>query len=241
MHGAWRRSEREMRILMHGSKRIAVALALAGAVPLAGCVGGTTYGTGVGQEEQTFKDLYSMMSLQRERKNIDYSARPDLIVPQNKQALPEPLSAAETANNDPNWPESPEQRIARVRAEAGEVDPRNGEYSLNERLRKKEGIAVETYEPKGKIIPGKTDREGNPVYGFDQGGAREKVLAARASADYSRGPSRKYLTEPPVEYRVPAETAPSGQEAFSEEELKAREEEEKRLKKEKFKAATSKN
>lgn len=241
MHGAWRRSEREMRILMHGSKRIAVALALAGAVPLAGCVGGTTYGTGVGQEEQTFKDLYSMMSLQRERKNIDYSARPDLVVPQNKQALPEPLSAAETANNDPNWPESPEQRIARVRAEAGEIDPRTGDYSQQERSRKKEGIAVETYNHRGAFVPGRTDRDGNPILYHGESEARRQVLAARASADYSRGPSRKYLTEPPVEYRVPAETAPSGQEAFSEEELKAREEEEKRLKKERFKSLTAKN
>jgi hypothetical protein len=225
----------------HWSKRIAVALAFSGAVPLAGCVGGTTYGTGVGQEEQTFRDLYTMFKLQKERKNIDYATRPDLIVPQNKQVLPEPLSAAETANNDPNWPESPEQRIARVRAQAGETDPRNGEYSLQDRLRKKEGIAVETYEPKGKFVPGKTDRDGNPLLAGGQSEARKQVLAARASADYSRGPSRKYLTEPPVEYRVPAETAPAGQEAFTEEELKAREEEEKRLKKEKFKAATSKN
>lgn len=229
-----------MGLRLNGRGMVAL-LAFAGAVSLAGCVGGTTYGTGVSQEEQTFSDLYNMLSLKRERAQIDYSARPDLVVPQSKQVLPPALDSAGSSNKDPNWPETPEQRIARVRAAAGEIDPRTGDYSLQERFRKKEGIAIEQADRRKEFVPGRTDRDGNPVAYAGNSEAREQVLTARASADYSRGPSRKYLTEPPVEYRVPADSAPAGQEAFTEEELKAREEEEKRLKKEQFKALTAKN
>ncbi len=73
-------------------RRFSMAGAMAfSALALSGCMGGTTYGTGVSQEEQTLKDVYTMFNLQGEKKNIDYSPRPDLIVPDNKQALVEPL------------------------------------------------------------------------------------------------------------------------------------------------------
>ena len=211
-----------------------------GALALCGCVGGTTYGTGVRQEEQTFKDLYNMFTLNSERKKIDYSPRPDLVVPQEKKLLPQPLAAEQTAHNA-DWPESPEQRIARVRAEAGEVDARTGDYSLEEQLRKKEGIGIEQADDSKKFVPGLTDRDGNPILYKGESLARKEVLQAKADSEYSRGPKRKYLTEPPVEYRLPAESAPAGQEAFTAEELVAREEELKRLRAEEFKALTAKD
>jgi hypothetical protein len=191
-------------------------------IPLAGCVGGTTYGTGVSQEEQTLKDFYNMFTLNRERKNIDYSARPDLVVPQDRAALPDPLDES-VATNDPAWPETPEERIARVRAEAGEIDARTGDYSVDERLRKKEGIAIEQARNEDKFVPGRTDRDGNPVLYNGQSEARKEVLKAKADLEYSKGVKRKYLTEPPVEYRTPAETAPTGEEAYTESELARRE------------------
>ena len=198
-------------------------------VGLSGCMGGTTYGTGVSQEEQTLKDVYSMFNLKSERKNIDYTPRADLVVPQNTQELPEPIDSAATTSS-PDWPETPDERIARIRAEAGEIDARTGEYSLQERLRKKEGIAIETRSPKGRFQPGVTDRDGN-VIRFDGTAskmAREEVLRRKAELAPSVGASRKFLTEPPVAYREPVDTAPQGEEAYTPEE-RAEKAEQKRL------------
>ena len=204
---------------------------LAAGLFLSGCVGGNTYGTGVSQEEQTFKDFYNMFTLNHERKNIDYSARPNLIVPENKAALPQPLDNG-TATNDPAWPETPEQRIARIRAEAGQTDARTGDVSVEEQLRKKEGIAVEQTDAEKKFIPGRTDRDGNPVLYNGNSEARKEVLQAKADAELSHGPTRKYLTEPPEEYRIPAESAPTGDKSYTAAELERREAEKKKLREE---------
>jgi hypothetical protein len=201
---------------------------LACALVLSGCVGGTTYGTGVSQEEQTINDLYNMLSLRTPKKAIDYSARPDLIVPEDKADLPEPVDTAATTAN-PQWPETPEERIARVREQAGEIDPRTGDYSLQEQLRPKEGIGIEGVHGQNKRIAGVTDRDGIPVLYRGESEARQDVIRAKSDLNLSSGQTRKYLTEPPVAYRQPADTAASGEQAYSPEEIAAREEEERRL------------
>lgn len=204
------------------------AAALAG-LALSGCVGGTTYGTGVTQEQQTLKDVYTMFNLKTEKKNIDYSPRPDLIVPENKQALVEPIDDAATTSNA-QWPETPEERIARIRAQAGEVDPRTGEAGITEQMRKKEGIAIETGYTKQKFVPGQTDRDGNPLLNASVSTeTRQEVLKAKAELNGTSGPTtRKYLTEPPVQYRQPVASAPAGAEAYSPEEQAARDEAERK-------------
>jgi hypothetical protein len=216
-------STRGLRIITMAS-----ATALAG-LALSGCVGGTTYGTGVTQEKQTLKDVYTMFNLTTEKKNIDYSPRPDLIVPDNKQALVEPIEDGATTSNA-QWPETPEERIARIRAQAGEVDPRTGEVGINEQMRKKEGIAIETGYVKRKFAPGQTDRDGNPLLNSTASAeARQEVLKRKAELNGTSGPTtRKYLTEPPVQYRQPVASAPSGAEAYSPEEQAAREEAERK-------------
>ncbi|MEZ5871786.1 MAG: hypothetical protein R3D32_08050 [Nitratireductor sp.] len=215
--------------------------AMLAAIALSGCVGGTTYGTGVTQEEQTLQDMTNMFTLGQKRQKIDYSPRPDLIVPDNKQALVEPIDTAATTSN-PDWPETPEQRIARVRAEAGEIDARTGDYSQEELRRAKEGIAIDdSGYSKQDFVPGQTDRDGNTILVRGDTPTRAKVLKAKEETRISVGAKRKYLTEPPVEYRIAAETAPQGEEAFTPEELAAREEEKKRLRNEGFRSLTSKN
>jgi hypothetical protein len=206
------------------------AFALAGfaALALSGCVGGTTYGTGVSQEEQTLKDMYTMFNLKPERKNIDYSPRPDLIVPENKQALTEPIDTAATASNVA-WPETPEERIARIQAAAGEVDPRTGEVSVEERLRKKEGIGIEQGYITRKFTPGQTDRDGNPLLGRPDDTVRTDVQRAKEATTISKGTTRRYLTEPPLAYRQPVDSAPSGVDSYSDEERARMDEEERKL------------
>lgn len=195
---------------------------LAGSAAVSACVSGTTYGTGVSQERQTITDMYNIFSLKQERKNIDYSPRPDLVVPQDTASLPEPLDQSATTSN-PQWPETPEERVARVRAQAGEIDPRTGDYSIRDQLRPKEGIGLETASHKGEFVPGKTDRDGNPVLYRGDSEVRKKVIQAKAGTTYDCA-NRRYLTEPPPEYCVAAETAPQGTEAFTEEQIAAREE-----------------
>lgn len=207
-----------------GNGFLAVAVALT-AMMLAGCNTGTTYGTGVSQEKQTVSDLYNILSLKRETPTIDYSARPDLIVPENTAMLPEPVDAEATTSN-PDWPETPEQRIARIRAQAGEIDPRSGDYSVEEQLRDKEGIGIETRRVKGEFIPGKTDRDGNFSLnpGLDDK-ARAEVLRRRAELKGTGVTQRRFLTEPPLAYRTPYASAPSGADAYSDDELQKRKDE----------------
>lgn len=195
---------------------------VASALLMAGCVGGTTYGTGTGQEEQTLTDVYSMFSLKNKSKNIDYRARPDLVIPENTAALPEPLESEATTSN-PEWPETPAERIARIQSQAEEVDPETGEYSIQERLRKKEGINIEKVEANREFIPGVTDKDGYllPHIANDDV-KRAEVMKRKAELGVSRDATRRYLTDPPENYRKPAETAPSGEEAYTEEEQLAR-------------------
>jgi hypothetical protein len=214
-------SVRSIQYKRHASATVAGAVLVA-CLALSGCMGGTTYGTGVSQEKQTVDDIYNMFTLKRSRVDIDYTPRADLIVPENSEELPEPLDSA-AATSNPEWPEAPEQRVARIRSQAGEIDERSGEYSIEEQLRAKEGIGIEN-GPTKKFVVGQTDRDGNPLQynGEENKAKRREVLARKAELGPTTGTERRYLTDPPVAYRTPAETAPAGEEAYSDEELIAR-------------------
>ena len=107
------------------SGKIAAFMILSASLILGGCNSGTTYGTGVSHEEQTLKSMYNMLSIRPEKPPvIDYSARPDLVMPADGQSLPAP--ADETAVADGQWPVNPEQRLAAIRDGAPEVDDRSG-------------------------------------------------------------------------------------------------------------------
>lgn len=91
---------------------------------LAGCLG-PTYGTDKTAGEQLMDDLGSSLSLGRgEQTRINYAPRPDLVNPPQAGALPAPQQSVVEQENA--WPESPEERRARIRAEidAGEQDAR---------------------------------------------------------------------------------------------------------------------
>ncbi|WP_292542050.1 hypothetical protein, partial [Mesorhizobium sp.] len=86
---------------------------------LSGCMGSPTYGTDKPAATQLADDLSSAFSITPKRKEqIDYKPRPDLVkpAPGQKGNLPPPQESIETASAD--WPESPEQRRARLRADA---------------------------------------------------------------------------------------------------------------------------
>lgn len=192
------------------------------AMALTGCVGGTTYGTGVSQEEQLLQDLEGMISMGSKKKKqtrINYSARPDLIIPSQTTALPAPVDQGVSTSNA-DWPESPEQRLARIRGDAEQADVRSGEISLEEQRRNKIGIKV----GRGKFNNPDIDRDGHAAIDALKDGSYKNAAMLRKLNSTSTGgpPSRKYLTEPPVEYRIPASSAPTGDLGISEAEKERR-------------------
>ncbi|MCB1385127.1 MAG: hypothetical protein KDJ80_04230 [Nitratireductor sp.] len=204
---------------------LAAGLLMAGGL-LSGCVGGTTYGTGVTQEQQTIEDIANILTIQKKQKRIDYKPRPDLVVPEEKQ-LVDPDQVA-SAQDNADWPESPEERIARVRAEAEEAQSTSAGQNRFSRSQKnvrgvEPGTATARVEaPRGQGVPGVScDPDGNYLRHCTPG---EISRAVRAQRDEIRsvgktGYQRRYLTEPPIAYRTPANSAPTDDLGYTEKEL----------------------
>ena len=193
---------------------------------LSGCVGGTTYGTGVAQEEATIEDLANILSVSKKKKaRIDYDPRPDLVVPKDKQ-LVEPTQAAA---DDQNWPESPEERLATIRREADEAQQNTADqnnFSRSKKLHRnvKPGEGVQISEaPIGQGIPNVScDPHGEIMRACTPGEISRAVRSARQeiASVGKTGYQRRYLTEPPLEYRTPSENAVAGDEGYSAAELR---------------------
>lgn len=150
-----------------------------------------TYGTDKTATEQLFEDVTGVVSTEmltggRNREaEIAYKPRPELVRPASLAVLPEPQREIATAEN-PAWPESPEQRRKRLRDEATE-----NQDDFNYRS----PIVM------GGVAPGSTNL--TP----EQRAELEQRKRERNQGDAS---NRKYLSEPPVAYRVPNETAAVG-------------------------------
>ena len=215
--------------------RSALVLTICSLAVLGGCTSGTTYGTGETHEAQTMKGLYSMLSIKPpEKANIQYEARPDLVMPANKQNLPTPGAASAEANDGQQWPVTPEQKIAAVRAAAPEVDYNSGELPTEYLTSEKEGIrnSARLYQQSRA-----SDRDGGQFITEIQqeaanGGAVSKeVQRRREQLTYSTGVQRKFLTEPPSEYRQPAITAEAGETGYDSKKIAERIAEEERKEK----------
>ena len=127
---------------------------------------------------------------------IAYTPRPELVKPASLEVLPTPQESVASASN-PAWPESPEERRARIRAEATE-NPENPFYRPAVRGPQQQQQALSAAPPPSP---------------YDTMNVRDTraELNRRIRENYQGSPtSRKNLSEPPVEYRVPAATAPVG-------------------------------
>jgi len=197
------------------------------AIGLTGCVGGTTYGTGVSHEQQTFEGMLNMFSFGNKKQgNIDYSARADLVVPSDKETLREPVSV-ESSTSNPEWPETPEQRIAKVRAGVTEADVRSGEIPLEEMLRKKNGIGNSRSGGGGGSQSRSSGLDGDDTIAVMFSNQSKEIKKKRQQLSYSKGPTRKFLTEPPESYRDPANSALAGDQGLDQGEIdKAQKQEE---------------
>lgn len=171
---------------MHRSGLLALpVLALA----LSGCISGPTYGTGKGANTQLFEDVTSILSFgpNRSGPEIEYKPRPELVRPASTAVLPPPQQDARTAQ-DGVWPESPEERLARIRAEA-----------------------TENQETAGYRAPVIADVRSPETQNLSPQEQRAEFQRRRQQAMQGSATQRRYLSEPPIEYRQPAETAPAGE------------------------------
>ncbi len=190
------------------SARAAVIASLAvSGLALTGCMSAPTYGTDKSATEQLASDLTNVMSLKPKTNNIDYKPRPELVKPVagQKESLPQPQESVARAG-DPSWPESPEERRKRLRAEI-EANRDNPNFVSP--------IAPDSpsdFTPRRQILPSGASRRED--YASRDSVADPAVAAAAKQAQLDRAggsaTQRKYLSEPPVSYRQPAATAAVG-------------------------------
>lgn len=208
-------------------KKVVILLGFS-AIALAGCTGGTTYGTGSSHEVATVKSLGKIFSLKNESSKIDYKTRPELVLPANRNALPQPVDNRALAT-DQDWPESPELRSAKLSGSVPTADKRS---------RGGADLPIEFLTDTNKAGIGNSARIQRSARKNTNSGGDEFIQAIKDDANgtgsgklarerrdqlaFSTGVQRKFLTEPPVEYRTPSVNAEAGDLGISEEVLTAR-------------------
>ena len=205
------------------SVRVALLAPLvASGLALSGCMSSPTYGTDKTAGEQLAGDLSGVFSISPKRtQQIDYKPRPELVkpAPGQKEVLPAPQESIETASTD--WPESPEQRRARMRADATahQNDPSYQSQIVDDvqtdpaAVKKAMADSASSHPPRWS--PADSDK-----------GRAAEIQRRTAEGKQGDPTTRKYLSEPPLAYRAAADTAPQGE--LGEDEYKK----ERRLKKE---------
>lgn len=187
-----------------GARKLATgAMAAASGLALAGCVGmGPTYGTGKPADTQLIEDVTGMFSLTPPKnERIDYKPRPELVRPADTKALPAPQDSITTASAGGAWPESPETRLARIRADAtANRDNLDFEPGVDLPIEKNRPMVRRT---KGDDV----NLDGSPVSTEKQ---RKDFNERLAMSQQGSATNRRYLSEPPIEYRAPAATAATG-------------------------------
>jgi hypothetical protein len=190
-----------------GIRLAALAVVCGAPALIAGC-SGVTYGTGTSTELQTIQDISGMLALTGEKKpEIDTTPRGGIVAPPSTAALPPPVDETTTASID--WPNDPDEAAKRRRAE-----------QENEPLA--QGNLATVRDP-GFRLPKEAFRNQKPAeesWDYSKGpnpaligsNAKKQFAEMKAerggSVDAEGNPVRRYLTEPPPEYRIPDPSAP---------------------------------
>ncbi len=190
---------------------------VASGLMLTGCLGSPTYGTDKTAAAQLTQDVTGILSIApKKREQIDYKPRPELVKPPTTAALPAPQQKVAVTSN-PSWPESPEQRRARIRAEAtaNQNNPAYDSPVISD-------VAVAPENSFGQSANSKDDDSGlsQSLTRPEFKNAREEYKRRLAETKQGSATSRKYLSEPPLAYRQPAATAPTddiGEDEFKKE------------------------
>lgn len=191
----------------HGARIALLAPLMVSGLALSGCLSSPTYGTDKTAGEQLAEDLSNAFSFAPKNKNhIDYKPRPTLVkpAPGQRETLPPPQdNITQTASNQ--WPESPEQRRKRLRddATAHQDDP-NYQAQIVDDIQVDQAAQRQALKESGSSRP--------PPPGNANASARRAEVSRRLAESKQGSPtSRKYLSEPPLDYRVSAGTAPQNE------------------------------
>lgn len=191
----------------HRAILIASGLVVAG-FGLSGCVSAPTYGTSMTAGAQLVDDLGNMASMPKNKTaNIEYKPRPDIVRPPELASMPEPQDSMASRDN-PDWPEAPEEARKRLVAEAtANQDNRLYESPLA-------GPPVTTVRTASFNPPRVTTMRDTTPPPLPRKKTKEESEEFRKALAISTGRSadqRRYLSEPPLAYRQPSETAPIGE------------------------------
>ncbi len=142
-----------------------------------------TYGTGKSAGEQLLDDLGNATSItgDQTKRNVKYNPRPGLVVPAQARAeqLAQPQQSLANRETNPQWPETPEEARERLRAEA-EANKDNPNY-------------------RSPLLAGNgTNGQMTETQKWE---AFRKAKADAQGGTVVNTNTRKYLTDPPVEYR----------------------------------------
>ena len=173
---------------------------------VSGCVSSPTYGTDKTSTEQLTTDLTGMFSLKpKTGRYSEYKPRPELVKPTTASTdLPPPQENIVTASAEA-WPESPEEKRARIRANA--TANRDNPDFEPEVINDISGGAPRQPPATGGAS-GRAAEAG--LGGATSSKKRSEEFKRQLAASQQGSPTvRKTLTEPPLEYRLPAETAPT--------------------------------
>ena len=182
---------------------VTIGAIIAASLTVSGCLG-PTYGTGTPATTQLIDDLGSIASVGSPRKgaDIEYKPRPAIVKPTDTASLPPPQQ--NVAENNPEWVESPEETRARLVAEA---DANAGNAAYRSPLARRSGTSG-SYKP---IPRNKGEQAAPEKFGVNntanQGAEfrRRRQIEKGAYSD-----RRRFLSDPPLTYRQPSETAPVG-------------------------------
>ncbi|MEM5495041.1 hypothetical protein [Hoeflea sp. AS16] len=203
---------------------VTIGALIAASLTLSGCLG-PTYGTDKTSTAQLIDDLGNIVSVGSANKgtDIEYKPRPAIVKPSETADLPAPQQ--NVAENNPAWVESPEETRARLLAAA---DANEGNTAFSSPLATPE----KTKRPSGPRLSVRAAEAAPPVTGAAE--QRRAYQQARKVQSGAYSDRRRFLSDPPLTYRQPAETAPVGELGESE---RAKE---KRWKEEAAKADTGK-
>jgi hypothetical protein len=184
------------------------AFPVAIALSLAGCMG-ATYGTGKPTGLQTIEDIAGIASLSGgSKEKIDYAPRPKVVAPPQTAQLPPPQDASTATQLSANWPQDPDVTAAKIKA-AGEASGGEGIYGPNFRLpRGSTPQATAPIEP--NVHPQERARQEAMASANDPATVRKRFAEAKGviAVDSAGNPVRRYLSDPPNEYRMPDPNEP---------------------------------
>lgn len=207
---------------------VTIGALIAASLALSGCLG-PTYGTDKPSTVQLLDDLGNIASIGSSRKgsDISYKPRPAIVKPADTASLPAPQQSV--AEGNPAWVESPEETRKRLIAEA---DANSGNGTFTSPLAK---TATAQSHPAGANMVGRAgDGPPTPAETLNSAQQRKAYQEARKIQQGAYSDRRRFLSDPPLTYRQPAETAAVGD--LGEPELVK----ERRMKSEATKAGTGK-